>query len=348
VTHQGFVEWMKAFGMLLIVTGHIYGDAFHIFNSISQPVYTKQLGVAFFVFITGWGLANETRPGTRVVFNRVFPIYFYGIISALLLSVFFFAISGDIKESNYLPFIGGINVLFNYFPANPTTWYIGTYLHLLLFWFFFIRGKDIGKRHLVMAFVFENVVRCLILSANQEMIAYMLFPNWLTIFLLGGYLHKKGDLAWNPKVLILFVAWVLILAVWSSAFNVLSFDQSFPFRGLLVDGFWGLPFQSLLISVIYLLSTLVVFEIVRHLPKLRLVSFFSRNTLIIFIAHMPLVYAFSGDVYEFFDAFWFNKVIWILILYVGIALVSEVIQKFINIKLLRDKSWGLLLRIFSK
>ena len=111
---QSFVDWMKALGMLLIVAGHIVGDPYNIYNSVSQPVYTKQLGVAFFIFITGWGLANETRDGLRVVFNRIFPVYLIGFVFAVLLSLIFFVIGHDINESNYLPFIGGINVILNY------------------------------------------------------------------------------------------------------------------------------------------------------------------------------------------------------------------------------------------
>ena len=346
--HQSFVDWMKAVGMLLIVTGHVFGDPYHIFNSISQPIYTKQLGVAFFVFITGWSLANETRGGFRVVFNRIFPVYFYGIFFAVLLSTIYFSIGADINESNYMPFFGGINVFFNYFPANPTTWYIGTYLHLLLFWFFFFRGKEIGKRHLVGAFLFENIVRCTLLYWDQNMVAYMLLPNWLTVFLLGGYLYKRRDNRWTPKVVLLCVVLVLILAFWSSSFNLLSFDKSFPFREILIDDLWELPLRSLLISTFYLASAMVVFEIARCLPLFRLVSFFARNTLIIFIVHMPIIYAFSQYIVGVSDVIWIRKMVLIFMVFVGIAIMSELIQKCINVKYFCNKSWSGLNKIFPQ
>ncbi len=344
--HQSFVDWMKAMGMLLIVTGHVFGDPFHIFNSVSQPIYTKQLGVAFFVFITGWSLANETRDGFRVVFNRIFPIYFYGFLFAVLLSTVYFSVGADINESNFLPFIGGINVFFNYFPANPTTWYIGTYLHLLLFWFFFIRGKEIGKRHLVMAFLFENIVRCTLLYWDQNMVAYMLLPNWLTVFILGGYLYKQRDSRWTLKVVWLSIFWVLVLVFWSSSFNLLHFDKSFPFRTLLFDGLWELPLRSLLISTIYLASTLVVFEITRRLPLFRIVSFFARNTLIIFIVHMPIIYALSQYFDSISDVVLVRKIVLVFMIYVGLAMISELVQKPINVKYYSNKSWNKLNKIF--
>jgi len=339
---------MKALGMLLIVTGHVYGDPFHIFNSVSQPIYTKQLGVAFFVFITGGSLANDTRGGFRVVFNRIFPVYFYGILFALLLSSIYFIVGHDINESNYLPFFAGINVFFNNFPANPTTWYIGTYLHLLLFWFFFLKGKEIAKKEIVIAFVFENIVRSTLLYCDQNMVAYMLLPNWLVVFLCGRYFYKKCDSKWSPKTSLLVIGWVLLLVFWSSSFNTLSFGKSFPFRELFFDTIWELPLRSLFISTVYLMSTLMVFEIARCLPLFRVVSFFARNTLIIFIVHMPIIYSISHYVYGLSDIIWLRKMVLILILYIGIAIASELIQKFVNLKFLRDESWCVLQKIILK
>jgi hypothetical protein len=238
-----------------------------------------------------------------------------------------------------MPFIGGINVFYNHFPANPTTWYIGTYLHLLLFWYFFLRGKEISKRDLLVAFLVENISRCTLIALEQNMVAYMLLPNWLTVFLLGGYLHKKQDRIWTQKIVWLSVIWVLTLALWSSSFNILSFDSSFPFRKILLDGMWEIPIRSLLISTFYLVSTLVVFEITRCFPLSRIISFFARNTLLIFIVHMPLIYAFSADIYTVIGTTLIDKVALIFILYVGIAIVSEFVQKSINIKFICGKCW---------
>ena len=169
---QGFIDWLKATGMLAIVIGHIVGSPYNLFNLVSQPIYTKQLGVCFFIFIVGWSLANEHRTSFRVVFNRIFPVYFYGLFFALLLSSIFIFTINDINESNYSPFVLGINVFLNNFPANPTTWYIGTYLHLLLFWFFFIRGKKITKRHLSIAIIFEILMRAFLLYLDKNFIRY--------------------------------------------------------------------------------------------------------------------------------------------------------------------------------
>jgi hypothetical protein len=347
-SHQNFIDWMKAAGMFLIVFGHVVGDPFNIYNQITQPVYTKQLGVAFFVFITGWSLANDNRSGIRVVFNRIFPVYFYGVLFSLLLSFIFFFTKHDINESNYLPLIFGVNVLFNFFPANPTTWYIGTYIHLILFWYFFMRNKEIQKRHLVLAFVAENIIRYALIANGKGFIAYMLLPNWLSIFVLGSYLHSKQDLASTKSTVTLFIlAWLCLLTFWVFMGNQVGFDKSFPFRYLSSAESAAFLLTSVLISFVYISNTLLVFQIARRLPAPRTVSFLARNTLIIFIVHMPVLYELSPYLYDLISTVWIKKSILIVLLYFGLAVFSEILQKLINIKFLNEQVWLLLSGAFK-
>ena len=340
IKHYNFIDWMKALGMFLIVIGHVVGDPFNLYNQISQPVYTKQLGVAFFVFITGWSLANDSRPRLRVVFNRIFPIYFYGFVFALLISLIFIFTKNDTNPSNYLPFFLGVNVLFNNFPANPTTWYIGTYFHLLVFWYFFMQGRTVTIKHLLLAFLVENIVRSLLITTGNNFIAYMTLPNWLTIFLFGMYFRNRADQKSSSLVLFMLIAgWVLALISWSFIADAISFDQSFPFRK--AEGFaMASPLAlSLLVSGIYILNTWIFFEIARRLPFQKIISFLSRNTLIIFIAHMPVIYELSPYLYRLIDTVMIKQALLIFLLYFGLAVISEMIQRRVPIKSLRDLSW---------
>ena len=102
----------------------------------------------------GWGLANETRPHWQVVYNRLFPMYFWGMVIAVFLSVVFLITQGHPAITNYLPFFAGINVLTNFFPSNPTTWYIGTYLHILLLWALVMRKVRGNKTTYTIGFIF--------------------------------------------------------------------------------------------------------------------------------------------------------------------------------------------------
>lgn len=330
---------MKAGGMFLIVFGHVVGDPF---NQFTQPIYPKQLGVAFFVFVAAWSLANDPRPRLQVLYNRLFPVYFFGIGFAVLLSCLFLFLKNDTNPSNYLPFFFGANVFFNYFPANPTTWYIGTYLHLLLFWFFFLHGKTIKTRHILYMLLCEICIRSIFLASGKIFVAYMLLPNWGTIFLLGFLFANKNDKSTSSSLYPLMGLWLTVFILWALLTNSIVFNTSFPFRNML-NPFNSLAFsslaQSILVTFVYCMHTVLFFEIARRLPRLPLISFFSRNTLIIFIAHMPVIYGTSSFIYSLFEPVWLKKTILILLLYVGLATVSEMISKVLDVKKLREKTW---------
>src|SRR6478672_3451877 len=72
-----FIDWMKTAGIVVIVVGHV---AARTSDWMTPPIYPKQLGVAFFVFVTGYTLAREQRPVWRVLFNRLFDVYVFGIL----------------------------------------------------------------------------------------------------------------------------------------------------------------------------------------------------------------------------------------------------------------------------
>jgi hypothetical protein len=335
---------MKAVGMLLIMIGHIIGDPQNIYNLLALPTYTKQIGVAFFVFITGWGLANETRDSLRVVFNRLFPFYFYGVVFAVIISLLFLVIKNDTNPSNYLPFFLGVNVLFDYFPANPTTWYIGTYIHMLLFWYFFFAGKTVTLRHIIIAFLFENIIRIALLYWGRDFTAYMILPNWLSVFLLGMYLHDRKQVDTSIAGVAYLVILGVVITAWTMIATPMGFDGAFPFRNLPYDQIWRFPVESLLASVTYILYTLLFFEAVRRLPGNRATRFFAEATLITVIIHMPIIYETHKFFYGFFDDKMTARIVFIIVIYIGCAYFAWILNRMINLKVLRERCW----HIFEK
>src|SRR5262245_43171564 len=161
--HIHFVDWMKSLGMFLIVFGHAAGDSI---MHLTPPIYGKQLGVAFFIFVMGWGLARESRDRFQVVYNRLFPIFLLGIGFAVMMSAIVFATQRELNESNYLPFFFGINVLLDNFPANPTTWYIGTYIHILLFWALVLHKVRVSRWMIIVTVIGEIVFRAVMLETG--------------------------------------------------------------------------------------------------------------------------------------------------------------------------------------
>ncbi len=190
--HQTFIDWMKAVGMLLILIGHVEGDPAVLFNAVASPVYTKQLGVAFFVFVAGWSLAQSQRPRGEEAWRRLFQILLFGVACAVLMSAIKWWTIGELNLSNFSPFVLGVNVFFNHFPANPTTWYIGMYLQLILLWWWFMPNRA-SLKLLLVAFVLECVIRAGWLALDRSFTAYMMPRNWISVFLLGSLLSELSD-----------------------------------------------------------------------------------------------------------------------------------------------------------
>jgi fucose 4-O-acetylase-like acetyltransferase len=333
---QNFIDWMKAVGMFLIVFGHVTNPFTEYF-----PVNPKQLGVAFFVFVLGWSLANENRSRLRVIYNRIFSVYFWGLILAVVISTIVFFTKNDLNLSNYMPFFLGINVFVNYFPANPTTWYIGTYLHLILLWAFYFYRIPVKVWMFVLALAFEILSRALIIRTGNPFIAYMLLTNWISLFLLGMLMRNKEDDFHRKTIFLFTIILILITVIWYAVLNNLEYQSDFPFFVLLnAQGFNANIFISLCISLFYLIYTVIFFQICRRLPETRLIRLFAENTLIIFIVHFPVIYTLSPVIYSNIPNIFFKKTIMIVIAYFGIFLLSLLLRGLINMNSLRESIWS--------
>jgi len=219
---------------------------------------------------------------------------------------------------------------------------------MIFFWYFFIQGKNIGKRHLVLAFIFENIVRCIFMAWEKDFIAYMLLPNWLTIFLLGMYLHDRRQLKTSPYIFVLIMAWLITITLQTYFANLIGFDHPFPFRNMDINSQLTVPVESLLISATYIVHTLFFFEIARRLPGHSVISFFARATLITVIIHIPIIFETHQYFYKLFASEDVARIVFIFVIYIGTAMVSEIIHKFIDIKVISEKFWLFFTRILMK
>lgn len=338
--HIHFIDWMKGVGMFLIVFGHAAGDSI---MPLTPPIYGKQLGVAFFIFVMGWGLARESRDRFQVVYNRLFPVFFLGLGFALLISVVVFATQRDLNESNYLPFFLGINVLLNDFPANPTTWYIGTYIHILLFWALVFHKVRVRLGMIGVAVVGEILFRAVMLETGALFRTYMMLPNWVTVFLLGMYMCDREDEAKRGTLPLYVLGLMTLLILWTFGMGQVALDDAFPTRNFIgLDGWGGALMRSACITFLYVSYTWLIFEITRRLPGYAIVAFFSRHTLLIFIAHMPLLFGLQQLLPSLLSNYWLRISLSMLILYPGLTIVSEMIMRVLQPEKLRDAFWALL------
>jgi hypothetical protein len=282
-----FIDWFKCIGITLIVIGHV---ATGPINHFTTPILPKQLGVVLFVFVMGYSLAHENRPIRQVLIRRMFEIYCWGVLCALFLSVILYFSSGTINKSNYMPLAAGMNIFFDFFPANPTTWYIGTYLHIVLLWALLLRRIKPSFSSIVLSLIIEIAIRALLLSFAGNYIAYMAFPNWITAYMAGAYFAGKEmqpvrlKYVWPiPFMLLLFpIAWNKLVSPFVLA-------QSFPFSLIGIGNSIADPLlTSLAISFLYLAFAVLLYTFMRAIPIFNWTRFFARNTILIFIMHMPL------------------------------------------------------------
>lgn len=333
-----FIDWMKCLGMALIVLGHV-GAPWVV--RFTPPFYPKQLGVALFLFATGYSLARERRPWPEVVSGRLFEVYLYGISFALLMSAIDWVRILNLAESNYLPFLLGINVvLLNDFPANPTTWYIGTYIHVLLLWALGLRFLRPRAWMLIPVTVAEVIIRGCLMGWVGPFPAYMLVTNWATVLLLGlvcGHRGPEAPTRATEVVLPLSLLGLLLLAWPSIAWSSLNPRLTFPFMTFRTGSALGdLGATSAAVTLLYGSYTWSIYRIARLLPAWAPVRFFARNTLFIFIAHMPVCFALQRNLSGRIGRDWTGAINF-LACFVGMAVISEAIRRILRPDLLRER-----------
>lgn len=333
-----FVDSMKALGMALIVYGHV---AHASTLPLTPPIYLKQLGVAFFLFVTGFTLARERRGPFAAVVHRLRPVYGYGIALALVISLIGAATGTGLALSNYLPFAGGANVVRDAFPANPTTWYIGTYVHVLLLWALWLRHATIRPWMIAAAVAVEIPVRALLVAYAGPYVAYMLFTNWTAVFLLGMYHGQQGAERNGGAYRAVLPACVLAagLVVSALAFRFVGVVPTFPFMTV-AGGSEALAAAvvSSGASALYLGTTALVFAVSSHLVAPAAVRFISRNSLVVFLVHMPVFFALAPVLAGQGLGYWPRAAIQFTVCLPGLALLSEAIQAGLRSTRVRARS----------
>lgn len=339
-----FLDWMKCLGIGLIVFGHVTSWA----DGLVPPIYPKQLGVAFFLFAAGFSLARETRRPARVVYNRLFEVFLFGIALAALTSALSVARGGPTGLSNFLPFLLGANVVFDHFPANPTTWFVGTYTHLLLLWAVVLRRVRVRPWMLVVAAVFEVAVRATLAETCGLFVAYMALPNWVTVFLFGLYRGQGAEEPAKGGLALWLAAFAAVAVAWPLAFGSLAADPTFPWMRFRVGGrALDAAVTAASVSLVYVVFTALTYQVTRRLGASAAVEFLARNTVIVFLAHMPIFFALLAPVDAWTQSSAARVAIRFFVCYVALAAISEVIRRAVRPERLRDKVWSVCASAFA-
>ena len=329
--YESWIDWLKAIGLTLIVVGHVADTAV---ASLLPPIYPKQLGVAFFLYAAGYGLARERRAPARVVAGRLFDIYLFGLAIALLLSAIGYVQDGNLRESNYLPFLAGVNIGLDAFPANPTTWFIGMYVHLLVLWAVVLRRVEITGGVFAGLLAVELVTRAALVGTGAVFLAYMNVANWIAVFALGMRHGQGRGRAWAPvpsfALLVAFaVAWTLFVVPLPRA-------ASFPLMRFALSGGGDALATSAAVSALYCLITFAAAGIVRALPSAAPARFVARHTVIVFIGHMPVYFALVPVIAGVTSGYWLRVALHLAACYGGLLLMSWMVFKVVPRDRLRD------------
>jgi hypothetical protein len=292
-------------------------------------------------------LSRETRRPSQVAYNRLFEIFLFGLPVAALVSLVSVAAGGRANLSNYLPFLAGINVAFNNFPANPTSWYLGTYIHVIALWALFGRRIRVSPVLLVLALVVEIVVRALLIQTVGRFVAYMVVPNWMTVILLGYWYGQQDALNGIDRAVATGRSFatnaraagtlVLLVAVWTMFTRQLPLEPAFPLMRLRVDPpLAGALLVSVMVSAIYVSATWLVFLMIDRVPTPPAIRFIARNTLIIFLAHMPVYFLLAPRVAGLASPV-ARSAVFLAVCLPGLALVSEGVRRLVRPRELRER-----------
>lgn len=326
-----WITWLKAAGMMLIVFGHVAAAAP---AATLPPINTKQLGVAFFLFITGFTLTRERRRPAEVVFNRLFEVYVLGLALAVLISVAAYVSVGSIRRSNYFPFALGLNVFVDFFPANPTTWYVGTYTQMLLLWALAERRWKTAV-YLPVITATEVAVRAMLLWFGVTFIAYMWLSNWATVYCLGRLAGRSAG-AFAPRRAAALGAGLILLTYLLAP----PLSLNFPFWLPISTGFAPLLRVSASITTMYAGAALLMFAVFRQVSFApRIVDYIARHTLVIFLAHMPLYYLAVGPATAWLGGGWLRGVVLMGACTFIPAAASSLVSAMIDLKEARRKAW---------
>jgi hypothetical protein len=201
---------------------------------------------------------------------------------------------------------------------------------------------------LIAALLIEIVVRALLVDTAGRFVAYMLLSNWLTPLLLGAWYGQRSGAAGPERSIGAWPAALGLvggLVLWAAVAERLPFVYEFPFMKLAVgSALVGSLLVSILTSMLYLGVTWLTFQAVLTLPAPAPVRFVARNSLIIFLVHMPLYYVMQPALTPLIDSRLVRSVLYAVACVIGLGLLSEALHWLVNPRGLRDRLIGLVRR----
>jgi hypothetical protein len=199
-----------------------------------------------------------------------------------------------------------------------------------------------------MILVGEVIVRAALIQSAGAFVAYMNVSNWITVFALGlvegraralpahgtGHVVDRGARL-SPWTAAAFL--VAFVVAWTMTLARIPVRTGFPFMTIALVPQASAFATSVAVSTLYLVCTILTVRAVRSVPAPAVVRFVARNTLIVFIAHMPVYYAVQPVVRAAASGYWTRVLLYLIVGYVALLIVSEVVQRLTNRLRLRER-----------
>src|SRR5262249_18382787 len=99
--------------------------------------------------------------------------------------------------------------------------------------------------------------------------------------------------------------------------------------------------RSALVTLAYVGFTWLVYWATLPLPAWRGCAFIARNSVIVFLAHMPLYYATAPLLRAPVESYPLGSMLLVALGYLGLAVVSEGVRRTLRPQRLRDRLWTL-------
>lgn len=272
--HRNLIDYLKMLSIFSVIFAHtvsVYESSSLLYAYIKL---FSNFGVFTFFIISGFlyptSLEKQNSYFFRKTRNVVFPWIFWGSIVFIISSLF-----GDQKQNislfSYLNFLFG-NGSYLYFMSSLTTFYLFFRINRLRFLNIYI---ILGTFSIILT-IFG------LLNINP----YINPINWLLFFTIGlkfrtypNFLESFYKLIETYKITLLTCSTVVLLVI-----------VFFTYRDDLRTFYFSL--NTLVFYIFQLSWILSIFKVSNHLLPMRFVSLyrvFARNTLLIYLTHMPVV-----------------------------------------------------------
>ena len=166
--------------------------------------------------------------------------------------------------------------------------------------------------------------------------AHMALTNWATLLVLGMWCGQQSESGAVKNAGLLMVAGecvalIALLGLWPTLLGKIALSADFPFaqiRTAPASIRWLTT--SAAVSFLYLTYTWLVFRLAQRLPLPRLIGFLARNTLIVFIVHMPLIFWLTPRFYPLVPQGGLRVLLNLGIFFLLPACLSEVLRRVVR------------------